>query len=165
MEKAVPRGKGVKTLKHRYREVGGRVIVRSSSENRNIDIETVDFGGGGAISERKAGVRVKKGRNKDKEKGSRNEHLTDAVVDAAANWTEVELPPHFRVMVDSFDVRLATMQSHFDGRLNEISNQQSVIQTEVSEIRRHLNDKFDILFVAVGNRSEDLSTSKAPTAQ
>ncbi|KAK8658928.1 hypothetical protein V6N13_029147 [Hibiscus sabdariffa] len=95
----------------------------------------------------------------------RNEHLTDAVVDAAANWTEVELPPHFRVMVDSFDVRLATMQSHFDGRLNEISNQQSVIQTEVSEIRRHLNDKFDILFVAVGNRSEDLSTSKAPTAQ
>ncbi|KAK8492310.1 hypothetical protein V6N11_066675 [Hibiscus sabdariffa] len=159
------RGKGVKTLKHRYREVGGRVIVRNSSENRNIDIETVDFGGGGAISERKAGVRVKKGRNKDKEKGSRNEHLTDAVVDAAANWTEVELPPHFRVMVDSFDVRLATMQSHFDGRLNEISNQQSVIQTEVSEIRRHLNDKFDILFVAVGNRSEDLSTSKAPTAQ
>ncbi|KAL4283171.1 hypothetical protein GQ457_16G011860 [Hibiscus cannabinus] len=49
-------------------EVGGRVIVRNSSENRNIDIKTVDFGGGGAISERKAGVRVKKGRNKDKEK-------------------------------------------------------------------------------------------------
>ncbi|KAK8696888.1 hypothetical protein V6N13_113061 [Hibiscus sabdariffa] len=91
----------------------------------------------------------------------RNEHLTDA----AANWTEVELPPHFRVMLDLFDVRLATMQSHFDGRLNEISNQQSVIQTEVSEIRRHLNDKFDRLFVAVGNRSEDLSTSKAPIAQ
>ncbi|KAK8985880.1 hypothetical protein V6N11_037603 [Hibiscus sabdariffa] len=49
----------------------------------------------------------------------RNEHLTDVV----ANWTEAELPPHFRVMLDSFDVRLATMQSHFDGRLNEISNQ------------------------------------------
>ncbi|KAK8672763.1 hypothetical protein V6N13_111125 [Hibiscus sabdariffa] len=95
----------------------------------------------------------------------RNEHLTDAAVDAAANWTEAELPPHFRVMLDSFDVRLATMQSHFDGRLNEISNQQPVIQTELSEIRRHLNDKFDRLFVAVGKRSEDLSTSKAPTAQ
>ncbi|KAK8664217.1 hypothetical protein V6N13_084015 [Hibiscus sabdariffa] len=91
----------------------------------------------------------------------RNEHLTDA----AANWTEADLPPHFRVMLASFDVRLATMQSHFDGRLNEISNQQSVIQTELSEIRRHLNDKFDRLFVAVGNRSHDLSTSKAPIAQ
>ncbi|KAK8518044.1 hypothetical protein V6N12_033036 [Hibiscus sabdariffa] len=99
----------------------------------------------------------------------RNEHLTDvagdATSDAAANWTEAELPPHFRVMLDSFDVRLETMQSHFDGRLNEISNQQSVIQTELSEIRQHLNDKFDRLVVAVGNRSEDLSTSKAPTAQ
>ncbi|KAK9004454.1 hypothetical protein V6N11_002254 [Hibiscus sabdariffa] len=79
--------------------------------------------------------------------------------------TEANLPPHFRVMLDSFDVRLATMQSHFDGRLNEISNQQSVIQTELSEIRRHLNDKFDRLFVVVGNPSHDLSTSKAPTAQ
>ncbi|KAK9042958.1 hypothetical protein V6N11_071311 [Hibiscus sabdariffa] len=103
-------------MKHRYREVGGRVIVRKFSENLNSDIETVDFGGGGAISERKAGVRVKKGRNKDKEKGS------------------------------SF-------------------LQQSVIQTELFEIRRHLNDKFDRLFVVVGNPSHDLSTSKAPTAQ
>ncbi|KAK8600397.1 hypothetical protein V6N12_050251 [Hibiscus sabdariffa] len=91
----------------------------------------------------------------------RNEYLTDA----ADNSTEAGLPPHFRVMLDSFDVRLATMQSHFDGRLNEISNQQSVIQIELSEIRGHLNDKFDRLFAVVGNRSHDLSTSKAPTEQ
>ncbi|KAK8540121.1 hypothetical protein V6N12_046414 [Hibiscus sabdariffa] len=91
----------------------------------------------------------------------RNEYLTDV----ADNSTEADLPPHFRVMLDSFDVRLATMQSHFDGRLNEISNQQSVIQTELSEIRGHLNDKFDKLFAIVGNRSHDLSTSKAPTEQ
>ncbi|KAK9035000.1 hypothetical protein V6N11_077051 [Hibiscus sabdariffa] len=57
-------------MKHRYREVGGRVIVRKFSENLNSDIETVDFGGGGEISERKERVRLKKGRSKDKEKGS-----------------------------------------------------------------------------------------------
>ncbi|KAK8694572.1 hypothetical protein V6N13_072120 [Hibiscus sabdariffa] len=39
----------------------------------------------------------------------RNEHLTDA----AANWTEADLPPHFRVMLDSFDVRLATIAITF----------------------------------------------------
>ncbi|KAK8704830.1 hypothetical protein V6N13_048442 [Hibiscus sabdariffa] len=91
----------------------------------------------------------------------RNEYLTDA----ADNSTEADLPPHFRVMLDSFDMRLATMQSHFDGRLNEISNQQSVIQTELSEIHGHLNDKFYRLFAVVGNRSHDLSTSKAPIEQ
>ncbi|KAK8660164.1 hypothetical protein V6N13_051098 [Hibiscus sabdariffa] len=91
----------------------------------------------------------------------RNEHITDA----ADNWTEADLLPHFHVMLDSFEVRLATMQSHFDGRLNEISNQQSEIQTELFEIRGHLNDKFDRLFVVVGNRSHDLSTSKAPIEQ
>ncbi|KAK8583534.1 hypothetical protein V6N13_108886 [Hibiscus sabdariffa] len=90
-----------------------------------------------------------------------NEPLTDV----AGNSTEANLPPHFRVMMESFDVRLATMQSYIDGRLSKISNQQSAIQIELSEIRGHLNDKFDILFSAVGNRSHDLSTSTAPTEQ
>ncbi|KAK8563536.1 hypothetical protein V6N12_035682 [Hibiscus sabdariffa] len=55
----------------------------------------------------------------------RNEPLTGA----AGNSTDADLPPHFCVMLESFDVRLATMQSHFDGRLSEISNQQLVIRT------------------------------------
>ncbi|KAK8999864.1 hypothetical protein V6N11_065356 [Hibiscus sabdariffa] len=91
----------------------------------------------------------------------KNEPLTDVV----GNSTEADLPPHFRVMMESFDVRLATMQSHFDGILSKISNQQSAIQTKLSEIRAHLNDKFDRLFAAVGNRSHDLSTSTTPTEQ
>ncbi|KAK8507014.1 hypothetical protein V6N13_024947 [Hibiscus sabdariffa] len=85
--------------------------------------------------------------------------------DDAGNSTEADLPPHFRVMMASFDLRLATMQSHFDDRVSKISNQQSTIQTELSEICGHLNDQFERLFAAVGNRSHDLSTSPPPTEQ
>ncbi|KAK9003891.1 hypothetical protein V6N11_018786 [Hibiscus sabdariffa] len=75
---------------------------------------------------------------------------------------EANLHPHFRVMIESFDMRLATMQSHLDGRLTEIETRQLAMHTELREIRGDLNARFERLFVDVAAHSQDLSSPPLP---
>ncbi|KAK8604887.1 hypothetical protein V6N13_082354 [Hibiscus sabdariffa] len=62
-----------------------------------------------------------------------DKHHTDT--DAAGTLPEVDLPPHFRVLLHSIDMRLTTMQSELDGRLTKI-------ETELREIQGDLNVGF-----------------------
>ena len=52
----------------------------------------------------------------------------------AAYSGEPNLSPHFRMMIESFDMRLATMQSQLEGRLGDIQKQQSSMQTDIHKI-------------------------------
>ncbi|KAK8650290.1 hypothetical protein V6N13_139935 [Hibiscus sabdariffa] len=62
-----------------------------------------------------------------------DEHHTDT--DAAGTLPEDDLPPHFRVLLHSIDMRLTTMRSELDERLTKI-------ETELREIRGDLNAGF-----------------------
>ena len=79
---------------------------------------------------------------------------------ADAALGELNLPPHFRMMMESFYLRLATMQSQLEGRLSDIQKQQSLMQTDIHEIRTKMNAKFERLFAEVG-RSHDASIPPA----
>ncbi|KAK8506719.1 hypothetical protein V6N13_065854 [Hibiscus sabdariffa] len=82
--------------------------------------------------------------------------------DIGGSSCEADLPPHFRVMMESFDMRLTIMQSHLDRRLTEIETQQLAMQTQLREIRSDLNARFKRLVVDVAARSQDLSSSPPP---
>ncbi|KAK9044470.1 hypothetical protein V6N11_058370 [Hibiscus sabdariffa] len=62
-----------------------------------------------------------------------DEHHTNT--DAARTLPEADLPPHFRMLLHSIDMRLTTMQSELDGRLTQI-------ETKLREIRSDLNAGF-----------------------
>ena len=74
--------------------------------------------------------------------------------DAATASGEPNLPPHFRMTMESFDLKLATMQSQLERRLGDIQKQQSSMQIDIHDIRTEMNVKFERLFADVG-RSHD----------